>query len=31
MKTTHEHIERIAKKIFASVYPHVIAKVTGNG
>jgi len=31
MKTTHEHNERIAKKIFASAYPHFIANVTGKG
>ena len=31
MKTTPEHDERIAKMIFASVYPHYIAKVERKG
>lgn len=31
MKTTPEHDERIAKMIFASVYPHYVAKVEGKG
>ena len=31
MKTTPEHDERIAKMIFASVYPHYIAKVESKG
>ena len=31
MKTTPEHDERIAKMIFASVYPHYIVKVERKG
>jgi hypothetical protein len=31
MKTTPEHDERIAKMIFASVYPHYINKVERKG
>jgi len=31
MKTTPEHDERIAKMIFASVYPHYVAKIEGKG
>ena len=31
MKTTPEHDERIAKMIFASVYPHYITKVERKG
>ena len=31
MKTTPEHDERIAKMIFASVYPHYITKVENKG
>lgn len=31
MKTTPEHNERIAKMIFASVYPHYITKVQSKG
>jgi hypothetical protein len=31
MKTTPEHDERIAKMIFASVYPHYITKVESKG
>ncbi|MCC7438683.1 MAG: DUF2200 domain-containing protein [Armatimonadetes bacterium] len=31
MKTTPEHDERIAKMIFASVYPHYVAKVENKG
>ena len=31
MKTTPEHNERIAKMIFASVYPHYIKKVERKG
>ncbi len=31
MKTTPEHNERIAKMVFASVYPHYVAKVEGKG
>ena len=31
MKTTKDHNERIAKMIFASVYPHYISKVEKNG
>ena len=31
MKTTPEHNERIAKLIFASVYPHYIKKVETKG
>lgn len=31
MKTTPEHNERIAKMIFASVYPHYITKVEKKG
>lgn len=31
MKTTPEHDERIAKMIFASVYPHYVAKVESKG
>lgn len=31
MKTTQEHDERIAKMIFASVYPHYVAKVEKKG
>ena len=31
MKTTPEHDERIAKMIFASVYPHYIRKVENKG
>jgi len=31
MKTTAEHDERIAKMIFASVYPHYVAKVESKG
>jgi hypothetical protein len=31
MKTTPEHDERMAKMIFATVYPHYITKVEGKG
>ena len=31
MKTTPEHNERVAKMIFASVYPHYISKVEKKG
>lgn len=31
MKTTPEHDERIAKMIFASVYPHYVNKVKSKG
>lgn len=31
MKTTPEHDERIAKMIFASVYPHYVTKVESKG
>ncbi|MGC4233775.1 MAG: DUF2200 domain-containing protein [Niabella sp.] len=31
MKTTPEHNERIAKMIFASVYPHYVTKVESKG
>lgn len=31
MKTTPEHDERIAKMIFASVYPHYVRKVETKG
>ncbi|MBL7738244.1 MAG: DUF2200 domain-containing protein [Chitinophagaceae bacterium] len=31
MKTTPEHDQRIAKMIFASVYPHYITKVESKG
>jgi hypothetical protein len=31
MKTTPEHDKRIAKMIFASVYPHYLAKVESKG
>lgn len=31
MRTTPEHDERIAKMIFASVYPHYVAKVESKG
>lgn len=31
MKTTPEHNERIAKMIFASVYPHYVNKVVNKG
>ena len=31
MKTTPKHDERIAKMIFASVYPHYITKVENKG
>ncbi len=31
MKTTKEHNERIAKMIFASVYPHYMTKVESKG
>ena len=31
MKTTPEHDERIAKMIFASVYPHYVTKVEKKG
>lgn len=31
MKTTPEHDERIAKMIFASVYPHYVSKVESKG
>ncbi|MBK8954275.1 MAG: DUF2200 domain-containing protein [Saprospiraceae bacterium] len=31
MKTTAEHDERIAKMIFASVYPHYVNKVESKG
>lgn len=31
MKVTPEHNERIAKMIFASVYPHYVAKVVNKG
>ncbi|MDX2249714.1 MAG: DUF2200 domain-containing protein [Bacteroidia bacterium] len=31
MNTTPEHHNRIAKMIFASVYPHYITKVEGKG
>ncbi len=31
MKTTPKHNERIAKMIFASVYPHYITKVESKG
>jgi hypothetical protein len=31
MKTTPEHDERIAKMIFASVYPHYVKKVESKG
>jgi len=31
MKTTPEHDERIAKMIFALVYPHYVAKVVSKG
>ena len=31
MKTTPEHDQRIAKMIFASVYPHYISKVESKG
>jgi hypothetical protein len=31
MKTTPEHDERIAKLIFASVYPHYVTKVESKG
>jgi len=31
MKTTPEHDKRIAKMIFASVYPHYITKVESKG
>ena len=31
MKTTPEHDKRIAKMIFASVYPHYISKVESKG
>jgi hypothetical protein len=29
MKTTKDHNERIAKMIFASVYPHYLNKILG--
>ncbi len=31
MKTTSQHDERIAKMIFASVYPHYVTKVESKG
>jgi hypothetical protein len=31
MKTTNKHDERIAKMIFASVYPHYVTKVEKKG
>jgi len=31
MKVTEEHNERIARMIFASVYPHYVNKVEGKG
>jgi hypothetical protein len=31
MKTTTKHDERIAKMIFASVYPHYLTKVESKG
>ena len=31
MKITPEHIERMAKMTFASVYPHYVTKVEGKG
>ena len=31
MKTTPEHNERIAKMVFASVYPHYVTKVARKG
>ena len=31
MKETDKHNERIAKMIFASVYPHYVTKVESNG
>lgn len=31
MKTTQEHHDRIAKMTFASVYPHLLAKVEKKG
>lgn len=31
MKTTPEHDDRIAKMTFASVYPHYVTKIEGNG
>jgi len=31
MKTTPEHDQRIAKMVFASVYPHYITKVESKG
>jgi hypothetical protein len=31
MKTTPEHNERIAKMMFASVYPHYVTKVESKG
>lgn len=31
MKTTPEHDERMAKMIFASVYPHYVTKVESKG
>lgn len=31
MKTTDKHNERIAKMIFASVYPHYVTKVESKG
>lgn len=31
MKVTKEHNDRIAKMIFASVYPHYVAKVESKG
>jgi len=31
MKTTSKHDERIAKMIFAAVYPHYVAKVESKG
>ncbi|MCW5923472.1 MAG: DUF2200 domain-containing protein [Saprospiraceae bacterium] len=31
MKTTPEHDERIAKMIFATVYPHYVTKVESKG
>lgn len=31
MKTTHSHNQRMAKMIFASVYPHYLAKVEKKG
>ncbi|MBS1760532.1 MAG: DUF2200 domain-containing protein [Bacteroidetes bacterium] len=31
MRTTHEHDERIAKMVFASVYPHYLKKIESKG